>query len=46
VNDSFDPGRVILIKTDTGGVYALGRPVESTILLTLAFDAVLLVAAP
>ncbi|MDH3208182.1 MAG: hypothetical protein OEO79_16390 [Gemmatimonadota bacterium] len=46
VEDSFDTGRVILIKTDTGNIYALGHPVESTLLLTLGFDAVLLVAGP
>jgi len=46
VDDSFDAGRVILIKTDTGSIYAIGNPVESTLLLTLAFDAVLLLAGP
>lgn len=42
VADSFGTDRVILLKTDTGSVYALGNPVENTILLTLAFDALLL----
>jgi len=46
IDTSFDSGRVILVKTDTGNIYALGNPVENKILLTLAFDAVLLVTAP
>jgi len=46
IDDSFDAGRVILVKTDTGAIYGLGNPVENKILLTLAFDAVLLVTAP
>jgi hypothetical protein len=46
IDDSFDSGRVILVKTDAGNIYALGNPVENKILLTLAFDAVLLVTAP
>jgi hypothetical protein len=46
VNDSFGTDRVILIKTDTGSIYALGNPVENTILLTLAFDALLLSTGP
>jgi hypothetical protein len=46
IDDSFDSGRVILVRTDAGNVYALGNPVENKILMTLAFDAVLLVTAP
>lgn len=46
IDESFDSGRVILVRTDTGSVYALANPVESTLLLTLAFDAVLLVNGP
>ena len=46
VADPFDAGRVILIKTDLGNVYALGNPVEDTTALTLTFDAVLLTPAP
>jgi hypothetical protein len=42
IDESFDSNRVVLVKTDTGAVYALGNPVESTILLTFTFDAVLL----
>jgi hypothetical protein len=45
VADSFDPGRVILIRTDLGNVYALGNPVEDTFMQTLVFDAVLIQAA-
>lgn len=43
VDESFDGGRVILIRTDLGATYALGNPVETTQRLT--FDAVL-VASP
>lgn len=46
IDQSFESGRVILVRTDAGNVYGLANPVENTILLTLAFDAVLLVAAP
>ncbi len=46
VDESFDAGRVILIRTDLGSTYALGNPVENTILLTLTFDALLLIEAP
>jgi hypothetical protein len=42
VADPFDSGRVILIKTDQGNIYALGNPVENTTMQTLTFDAVLL----
>jgi hypothetical protein len=44
VDTSFDSGRVILVRTDTGSVYALANPVENTILLTVTFDVVLLLA--
>jgi len=44
VSDSFDSGRVILIRTDLGGVFALGNPVEDTGAQTLTFDSVFLVA--
>jgi hypothetical protein len=43
VADPFDSGRVILIRTDTGQVYALGNPVEDAQALTLTFDAALIV---
>lgn len=43
VSDPFDTGRVILIRTDTGTVYALGNPVEDAFALTLTFDAALIV---
>ena len=46
IDDSFDSGRVVLVKTDAGNIYGLGNPVENKILLTLVFDAVLLVTAP
>jgi hypothetical protein len=39
VADPFDAGRVILIRTDLGSVYALGNPVEDTNAQTLTFDA-------
>jgi len=45
VDDAFDSDRVILIRTDTGDVYALGNPVESTLAQTLTFDAVMVAAA-
>lgn len=41
IADPFDAERVILIRTDAGGVYALGNPVEDGTALTLTFDAVL-----
>lgn len=44
VADPFDSGRVILIRTDQGRVYALGNPVEDSAAQTLTFDAVLIVA--
>jgi hypothetical protein len=44
VADPFDSGRVILIKTDVGAIYALGNPVENGTAQTLTFDAVLLIA--
>jgi len=46
VSEPFDAGRVILIKTDLGAVYALGNPSENTTENNLTFDAVLLVEAP
>jgi len=42
VADQFDAGRVILIRTDLGRVYALGNPVEDDTAQTLTFDAVLI----
>ena len=45
VPDSFDAGRVVLIQTNQGAVYALGNPVENTTTQTLALDAAL-VSAP
>jgi len=42
VADPFDSGRVILVRTQTGAVYALGNPLEDSILLTLTFDAALI----
>lgn len=48
VEDPFDAGRVILIKSEPGNVYALGNPVEDTesTTTTVTFDAALIVAAP
>ena len=43
VGDPFDSGRVILIRTDLGYVYALGNPTEDTVAQTLTFDAALIV---
>jgi hypothetical protein len=43
--DPFDSGRLILIRTDAGNVYALGNPVEDGTAQTLTFDAAL-VAKP
>lgn len=42
VADPFDTNRVILIKTNEGGIHALGNPVENDLAQTIAFDAVLL----
>lgn len=42
VADPFDAGRVILIRTNEGGVHALGNPVENDLAQTITFDAVLL----
>jgi hypothetical protein len=42
VADPFDAGRVILIRTDVGNVYALGNPVEDLTTYRLAFDAALI----
>lgn len=42
VADPFDAGRVILIRTDLGNVYALGNPVEDESAQTLTFDAALI----
>ncbi len=35
IDISFDPGRVILVRTDTGAVFKMGNPVEGD---TLTFD--------
>lgn len=45
VGDPFDAGRVILIRTDLGDVYALGNPVEDDTAQTLTFDAALIATA-
>lgn len=42
VADPFDAGRVILIKTNEGGIHALGNPVENDLAQTITFEAVLL----
>ncbi len=42
VPDAFDAGRVILIRTDVGNVYALGNPVVDGTAQTLTFDAALI----
>lgn len=42
VADPFDSGRVILIRTDLGNVYALGNPSEDLVASTLTFDAALI----
>jgi hypothetical protein len=42
VADPFDSGRVILIRTDLGNVYALGNAVEDLSTSKLAFDAALI----
>lgn len=42
VADPFDAGRVILIRTDMGSVYALGNPSEDLTGYTLTFDAALI----
>lgn len=42
VGDPFDAGRVILIRTDLGNVYALGDPAEDLTSGTLAFAAALI----
>ena len=41
IDDPFDENRVILIRTDTGDIYALGNPVENSLAQTLTFDAAL-----
>lgn len=43
IADPFDAERVILIRTNEGGVYALGNPVEDGTAMALSFDAVLVV---
>ena len=45
VGEAFDSGRVILLRTDLGFVYALGNPVENETAQTLSFD-VILIAEP
>jgi hypothetical protein len=42
VSDPFDSGRVILIRTDLGNVYALGNPVEDLTSSRLTFAAALI----
>lgn len=44
VDDPFAPGRVILVRTDVGNVYALGNPSEdvSSLTRTHTFDAALI----
>jgi hypothetical protein len=42
VGDPFDAGRVILMRTDRGNVYALGNPLEDTTNGRLSFDAALI----
>ena len=41
--EPFAPENVVLVRTDQGAVYALGNPVETTLTLTLTFDAVQIV---
>lgn len=45
VESPFGTDTVVLVRTQLGNVYALGNPVEDTVVLELAFDAVLIVAA-
>lgn len=45
IDDPFDAGRVILVRTDVGDIYALGNPDENDTAQTLTFDAVLVVPA-
>jgi hypothetical protein len=42
VEEPFGSGKVILIRTDLGNVFALGNPVEDTVNGTLTFDAALI----
>ena len=42
VDDPFDAGRVILIRTDLGSVFALGNPSEDLTSSKLTFDAALI----
>jgi len=42
VNEPFDTGLVILMRTDVGNVYALGNPSLDTTARTLTFDAALI----
>lgn len=42
VGDPFDAGRVILIRTDMGNVYALGNPSEDALAQELTVDAALI----
>lgn len=39
---AFSSGSTVLIRSTDGNVYALGNPIENTLLLTLTFDAVLI----
>lgn len=43
ISDPFDAGRVILIRTDVGNVFALGDPLEDTTNGRLSFSAALIV---
>lgn len=42
IGDAFDAGRVIMIRTGTGFVYALGNPVEDDTAQVLTFDVALI----
>lgn len=42
MTDPVAADRTVLLRTADGNVYALGNPVENTLLLTLTFDAVLI----
>jgi hypothetical protein len=43
VGDAFDPGRVVLLRTTTGRVYALGNPSEDDTAQEATFDVALIV---
>lgn len=42
---AFSSGSTVLVRSTDGNVYALGNPVEDTLLMTLNFDAVLIASA-